>query len=53
MGLKAKFVPTKWDGLIEGVNTGKYDIVLNNVAKNMKDKLNLVFLLHASILTLL
>ena len=31
MGLKAKFVPTKWDGLIEGVNTGKYDIVLNNV----------------------
>lgn len=31
MGLKAKFVPTKWDGLIEGVNTGKYDIVLNNI----------------------
>ncbi|WGN90052.1 transporter substrate-binding domain-containing protein [Ligilactobacillus faecis] len=31
MGLKAKFVPTKWDGLIAGVDTGKFDIVLNNV----------------------
>lgn len=31
LGLKAKFVPTKWDGLIAGLDTNKYDVVLNNV----------------------
>lgn len=40
MGLKAKFVPTKWDGLIAGLDTGKYDVVLNNVTitKERKEK---------------
>lgn len=33
MGLKAKFVPTKWDGLVAGLGSNKYDIVLNNITK--------------------
>lgn len=31
MGLKAKFVPTKWDGLVAGLGSNKYDVVLNNI----------------------
>lgn len=30
-GLKAKFVPTKWDSLIAGVGDRKFDVVLNDV----------------------
>lgn len=30
-GLKAKFVPTKWDSLIAGVGDHKFDIALNNI----------------------
>lgn len=30
-GLKAKFVPTKWDSLIAGVGDKKFDLVLNDV----------------------
>ncbi|KRL42129.1 MAG: transporter substrate-binding domain-containing protein [Liquorilactobacillus nagelii] len=33
MGLKAKFVPTKWDGLVAGLGSNKYDVVLNNITK--------------------
>jgi cystine transport system substrate-binding protein len=33
MGLKAKFVPTKWDGLVAGLGSNKYDIVLNDITK--------------------
>lgn len=33
MGLKAKFVPTKWDSLIAGVGAKKFDVVMNNVAQ--------------------
>lgn len=33
MGLKAKFVETKWDSLIAGIDVNKYDLILNNVAK--------------------
>ncbi|WP_057895805.1 transporter substrate-binding domain-containing protein [Liquorilactobacillus oeni] len=33
MNLKAKFVPTKWDGLIAGLGSNKYDVVLNNITQ--------------------
>ncbi|WP_461225165.1 transporter substrate-binding domain-containing protein [Lacticaseibacillus suihuaensis] len=31
--LKPKFVETKWDSLIAGLDVNKYDLILNNVAK--------------------
>lgn len=31
-GLKAKFVPTAWDGLIAGIGANKFDVVFNDVA---------------------
>lgn len=43
MGLKAKFVPTKWDGLIAGLDTGKYDVVLNNVTITKERKRKIPF----------
>lgn len=33
MGLKAKFVPTKWDSLIAGLGSGKYDVVMNDITQ--------------------
>lgn len=33
MGLKAKFVPTKFDSLIAGLDVNKYDTVFNNIAQ--------------------
>ncbi|MDO4902685.1 MAG: extracellular solute-binding protein [Limosilactobacillus sp.] len=33
MGLKAKFVPTKWDSLIAGLGSGKFDVVMNDITK--------------------
>lgn len=33
MGLKAEFVPTKWDSLIAGLGSGKYDVVMNNITQ--------------------
>ena len=33
MGLKANFVPTKWDSLVAGLGSGKYDVVMNNVTQ--------------------
>lgn len=33
MGVKVKFVESKWDSLIAGLDVNKYDIVFNNVAK--------------------
>ncbi len=33
MGLKAKFVPTKWDSLIAGLGSGKFDVVMNNITQ--------------------
>lgn len=33
MNLKPKFVETKWDSLIAGIDVNKYDLILNNVAK--------------------
>lgn len=32
LDLKAKFVPTKWDSLIAGLNSNTFDVVLNNVS---------------------
>lgn len=31
MGYKVKFVPTKWDSLIAGLGSKKFDVVFNNV----------------------
>lgn len=31
LGVEAVFVETKWDSLIAGVDTGKYDIVINQI----------------------
>jgi polar amino acid transport system substrate-binding protein len=31
MGLKAKFIDTAWDGIFDGVNTGKYDCIMSSV----------------------
>ncbi len=38
LGLKAKFVPTKWDSLIAGLGSGKFDTVLNNVSVTAERK---------------
>ncbi|WP_251545846.1 transporter substrate-binding domain-containing protein [Limosilactobacillus caecicola] len=32
MGYKVKFVPTKWDSLIAGVGSHKFDMAINNIA---------------------
>lgn len=32
LNLKAKFVPTKWDSLIAGLNSNTFDVVINNVS---------------------
>ncbi|MCF6515189.1 transporter substrate-binding domain-containing protein [Lactobacillus sp. S2-2] len=34
MDLKVKFVPTKWDSLIAGLNSGTFDVVFNNMDEN-------------------
>lgn len=31
LGVKAEFVEGKWDGLIAGLNVGRYDVVINQV----------------------
>nr|WP_283583981.1 transporter substrate-binding domain-containing protein [Limosilactobacillus difficilis] len=33
MGYKVKFVPTKWDSLIAGLGSKKFDVVLDNIAE--------------------
>jgi len=33
LGLKAKFVPTKFDSLIAGLDVNKYDVVINDIAE--------------------
>jgi ABC-type amino acid transport/signal transduction systems, periplasmic component/domain len=43
MGLKAKFVPTKWDSLIAGLNSNTFDVVLNNVAINPSREKQYIF----------
>ncbi len=31
MGIKVKFIETKWDGMVAGLDAGKYDVVANQV----------------------
>lgn len=33
MGLKAQFVPTKWDSLVAGLGSKKYDVVMNDISE--------------------
>ncbi|WP_155286155.1 transporter substrate-binding domain-containing protein [Lacticaseibacillus zhaodongensis] len=33
LDLKPNFVPTKWDSLVAGLGSGKYDIVMNNITQ--------------------
>jgi len=33
LGVKAKFVPTKFDSLIAGLDVNKYDVVINDIAE--------------------
>ncbi|MEL5725314.1 transporter substrate-binding domain-containing protein, partial [Lactiplantibacillus pentosus] len=38
LGLKAKFVPTKFDSLIAGLDVDKYDVVINDIAETAQRK---------------
>lgn len=38
LDLKANFVPTKWDSLIAGLGSGKFDTVLNNITPTPERK---------------
>ncbi|MBZ2406486.1 MAG: transporter substrate-binding domain-containing protein [Liquorilactobacillus hordei] len=43
LGVKVKFVPTKWDSLIAGVGSSKYDVVLNNITQTPERKKVYIF----------
>lgn len=43
LDLKAKFVPTKWDSLIAGVGSGKFDVALNNITVTPERKKSYLF----------
>ncbi|AKP68142.1 transporter substrate-binding domain-containing protein [Companilactobacillus ginsenosidimutans] len=43
MGLKAKFVPTKWDSLIAGLNSKTFDVVINNVGETKDRQKHYIF----------
>ena len=43
MGLKAKFVPTKWDSLIAGLGANKFDVVINNITVTPERKKQFIF----------
>lgn len=43
MGLKAKFVPTKWDSLLAGVNSGKFDVIMDGVSVTNQRKKHYAF----------
>ena len=43
MGVKVKFVETKWDGIIAGLDAGKYDVVANQVGINEERKQKYLF----------
>lgn len=43
MGVKATFVPTKWDSLIAGLGTSKYDVVLNNITETPERRKQFIF----------
>lgn len=31
MGVKPEFMPTKWDGILAGLDAGRYDVIMNQV----------------------
>jgi cystine transport system substrate-binding protein len=31
LGVKPEFVPTKWDGILAGLDSGRYDVIMNQV----------------------
>ncbi len=43
LGVKATFVPTKWDSLIAGLGSGKFDVVLNNITQTPERKKQYLF----------
>lgn len=43
MGLKAKFVPTKFDSLVAGLDTNKFDVVMNNMSETAARKKKYLF----------
>ncbi len=43
MGVKVKFVPTAWDGIIAGLVTNKYDIIISGMTVSQKRNLKVNF----------
>lgn len=43
MGVKLKLVPTAWDGIIAGLITGKYDIIMSGMTITQKRNLKINF----------
>lgn len=43
LGLKAKFVPTKFDSLIAGLDVDKYDVVINDIAETSQRQKKYLF----------
>jgi polar amino acid transport system substrate-binding protein len=43
MGVKAEFVPTKWDGIIPALNTGKFDVIIGGMGIVPKRNLKVNF----------
>lgn len=43
LDVKAKFVPTKWDSLIAGLGSKKFDAVLNNITVTKERKKQYIF----------
>ncbi|GLB46317.1 amino acid ABC transporter substrate-binding protein [Philodulcilactobacillus myokoensis] len=43
MHLKPQYVTTKWDGLIAGLGSNKYDTVFNNIGENPQRKKSFLF----------
>ncbi|RKQ35093.1 amino acid ABC transporter substrate-binding protein [Kocuria tytonis] len=43
LGVRATYVETQWDSLIAGVDAGRYDLVLNNIAPTAERKQNFDF----------
>ena len=43
MGIKVKFVPTKFNSLVAGLDTNKFDVVINNMAENKERKQKYLF----------
>ena len=43
MGLKPKFVTTKWDSLIAGLGSRRYDVIFNNITPTKSRKKSFLF----------